>query len=107
MKIILSPAKKMNMDLETMQPLGLPEHLEQTKELLFWLRGKSKEELTVLWGCNDKIAEQNFRRLEQMNLTKDLTPAVLAYEGIAYQYMAPAGYCGEALRCCCAGRAEM
>ena len=92
MKIILSPAKKMNMDLETMQPLGLPEYLERTKEILFWLKGKSKEELTALWGCNDKIAEQNFRRLEQMDLTKDLTPAVLAYEGIAYQYMAPAVY---------------
>ena len=29
-------------------------------------------------------------RLEQMNLREQLTPAVLAYEGIAYQYMAPA-----------------
>ena len=40
--------------------------------------------------CYDKIAEQNVQRLKTMDLTKNLTPAVLAYEGLAYQYMAPA-----------------
>jgi hypothetical protein len=42
-----------------------------------------------LWKCNDKIAEQNFGRLEQMSLYRNLTPAILSYEGIAFQYMAP------------------
>ena len=37
----------------------------------------------------DKIAEQNFNRLENMDLYHLLTPAVLLYEGIAFQYMAP------------------
>ena len=90
MKIILSPAKKMNVDVETLQPLGLPVFLEDTKKILDWLKEKSYEELKKLWSCNDKIAEQNVQRLEQMNLEKNLTPAVLSYEGIAYQYMAPA-----------------
>ena len=90
MKIILSPAKKMNMDLEHSGPLGLPVFLDQTEEILAWLKSKSYEELKVLWKCNDKIAQQNVERLEQMNLWEQLTPAVLAYEGIAYQYMAPA-----------------
>lgn len=90
MKIILSPAKKMKEDLENLAPLGLPAFLGRTEELLSWLRSKSHEELKKLWGCNDKIAEQNFVRLETMDLNKRLTPAVLSYEGIAYQYMAPA-----------------
>ena len=90
MKIILSPAKKMKEDLESLAPLGLPALLGRTEELLSWLRSKSHEELKKLWGCNDKIAEQNFVRLETMDLNKRLTPAVLSYEGIAYQYMAPA-----------------
>ena len=89
MKIILSPAKKMNMDLEHLQPMGLPEMLGQTEELLLWLKSRSREELKTLWGCNDQILEQNVARLEQMDLRNKLTPAVLAYEGIAYQYMAP------------------
>ena len=90
MKIILSPAKKMNMDTDSLAPMGLPTFLDKTVEILAWLKHKSHEELKALWKCNDKIAEQNVKRLESMDLYKNLTPAVLAYEGIAYQYMAPA-----------------
>lgn len=90
MKIILSPAKKMNIDTDSLEPIGLPEFIDKSTEILIWLKDKSKEELKELWGCNDKIAEQNFKRLETMNLYQQLTPAVLSYEGIAYQYMAPA-----------------
>ncbi len=90
MKIILSPAKKMNMDPDRLAPAGLPDFLDQTEEILVWLRDRSYEELKALWKCNDKIVQQNIARLEQMELRSQLTPAVLAYEGIAYQYMAPA-----------------
>lgn len=89
MKIILSPAKKMNVETDILPPSGLPEYLDRTEVILSWLRSKSFGELKKLWGCNDKIAEQNFERLGHMDLRKNLTPAVLAYEGIAYQYMAP------------------
>lgn len=90
MKIILSPAKKMNVDQERLAPLGLPAFLDQTEVILSWLKGKDREKLKKLWGCNDKIVEQNMVRLEHMDLRDQLTPAVLSYEGIAYQYMAPA-----------------
>lgn len=89
MKIILSPAKKMNMVPDRLAPSGLPDFLDQSEEILVWLRDRSYEELKTLWKCNDKIAQQNIARLEQMELRSQLTPAVLAYEGIAYQYMAP------------------
>ena len=89
MRIILSPAKKMNVDTDTLEPIGLPAFIDKSTEILAWLRSKSKEELKALWECNDKIAEQNCKRLETMDLYKQLTPAVLAYEGIAYRYMAP------------------
>ena len=89
MKIILSPAKKMNMVPDRLAPSGLPDFLDQTEEILSWLRDRSYEELKTLWKCNDKIVQQNIARLEQMELRDQLTPAVLAYEGIAYQYMAP------------------
>lgn len=89
MKIILSPAKKMNTDTDTLAYEGLPVFLDQAEEILKWLRAQSGTELQKLWGCNDKIAEQNFKRLKDMDLRKNLTPAILSYEGIAYQYMAP------------------
>ena len=90
MKIILAPAKKMNMDLDSLDYMDLPECLQQTEEIMYWLKSKSYEELKKLWKCNDKIAEQNFQRLAHMELREQLTPAILSYEGIAYQYMAPA-----------------
>lgn len=94
MKIILSPAKKMITDTDSILPLGLPAFLDKTKEILDWMKGKNKEELKLIWKCNDKIAEQNFDRLENMNLYKMLTPAILSYEGIAFQYMAPSVFEG-------------
>jgi hypothetical protein len=90
MRIILSPAKKMNVNTDLLDIQGMPIFLSQTEEILSWLKSKSNEELKKIWGCNDKIAEQNFERLEHMDLNHVLTPAVLSYEGIAYQYMAPA-----------------
>lgn len=90
MRIILSPAKKMNTDPDTLEYRSLPVFLEQTQKLLIWLQGKSYAELKALWGCNEAIARQNVERLKTMNLKQNLTPAVLSYEGIAYQYMAPA-----------------
>ena len=89
MKIILSPAKKMITDTDSIAPDGLPEFIEKTTEIQSWLKSKSKEELKDIWKCNDKIAEQNFNRLGNMNLYQMLSPAVLSYEGIAFQYMAP------------------
>ena len=90
MRIILSPAKKMNINTDSLAPLCLPEYIDSTVEILSCLKHKSHDELKKLWGCSDKIAEQNYERLENMNLYDNLTPAILSYEGIAYQYMAPA-----------------
>ena len=90
MKIIISPAKKMNVDTDTLAPEGVPVFLEETEELLAWMRQLSWLEAKELWKCNDRIADQNYQRLQEMDLRRNLTPAVVSYEGIQYQYMAPA-----------------
>lgn len=89
MKIIISPAKKMNVDTDSLPVRDLPAFLEQTEELLRVLRSKSPQELQAIWKCNDQITALNAERLRQMDLRRNLTPAILAYEGIQYQYMAP------------------
>ena len=43
MKIILSPAKKMITDTDSIEPVALPEFIDKTTELLSWLKDKSKE----------------------------------------------------------------
>lgn len=89
MRIILSPAKKMNVDLDSIAPQGIPQFISDTETILLWLKSQSKDELQKLWRCNDSITEQNFERIKHMDLYSRLTPAILSYEGIAYQYMAP------------------
>ena len=90
MRIILSPAKKMNMDTDKLDYKDIPVFLEQTEYILSWLRDHSLSELQKLWGCNEKIAKQNYERIRNMDLRSSLTPAIISYEGLAYQYMAPA-----------------
>ena len=63
MKIILSPAKKMITDTDSIAPDGVPEFIDKTSEIQSWLNGKSKEELKTIWKCNEKIAELNINRL--------------------------------------------
>lgn len=89
MRIIISPAKKMAADTDTLPAEGLPAFLAHTERLKTALQGMSRQELQSLWKCNDAITAQNAARLADMNLHRRLTPAVLAYEGIQYQYMAP------------------
>lgn len=90
MRIILSPAKKMNVENDTLTYVDLPVFMKDTENILDWMQKLSYEEAKKLWGCNDQIAELNFQRFAQMDLYSQLTPAILSYEGIAYQYMAPA-----------------
>lgn len=90
MKIIISPAKKMNTKPDELEFYNLPRHMDRTDMLLDELRNMSLEALQALWKCNDKLAQLNYERIQHMNLRENLTPAILSYEGIQYQYMAPA-----------------
>lgn len=89
MRIIISPAKKMNVDTDSLPWLDLPVFLPRTEQLAQTLQGMGYDELKKLWKCNDSIAALNVERLTHMDLHNHLTPALLAYEGIQYQYMAP------------------
>lgn len=89
MRIIISPAKKMNADTDSLSWKSLPAFLSDAEQLCQTLQAITEEELKKLWKCNDSIAKLNVERLANMNLHTRLTPALLAYEGIQYQYMAP------------------
>lgn len=89
MRIIISPAKKMNIDTDSPMGTTSPLFLAETEKIQNALRKLSAKSLQDIWKCNDAIAAQNVERLQRMDLKKHLTPAILSYEGIQYQYMAP------------------
>ena len=90
MRIIISPAKKMKVNTDVIAAMSKPVFLEEAEELLKYLQRLSYDDLKTLWGCSDSIAKENYARIQSMDLHLALTPAVIAYDGIQYTYMAPA-----------------
>ena len=95
MKLLISPAKKMREDTDFLAPRSAPALLEHARVLADWLRGLDYPALKKLLSCNDAIAELNFRRYQEMDFGRANTPALLAYDGIQYQYMAPQLFTSE------------
>lgn len=97
MKIIISPAKKMNMDADTFAAGRMPEFTEDAKVLADAVKALDYKQAKALWKCNDQLAKLNYERFQAMDLERALTPAVMAYEGLQYQHMAPAVFTEGAL----------
>lgn len=89
MKLLISPAKKMRVDRDFLPPETTPALVEQSAILLEELRKLSYPQLKKLLACNDALAQEAFGRFQEMDLPKGETPALLAYDGIQYKYMAP------------------
>ncbi len=88
MKIIISPAKRMMYE-DIISHKQLPVFLDRAEMLMKYLKSLSYDELKKLLVCNDEIAALNYKRYANMDLRKNLTPAILSYDGIQYKYMAP------------------
>lgn len=95
MQIIISPAKQMRVDTDSLESGGKPIFLEDTKKLLGKLLTFNRGELQSLFRANDKITEENYQRYACMDPEKGRTPAVLSYIGIQYQCMAPQVFTGK------------
>lgn len=90
MRFIVSPAKKMNVVDDAFGWRALPRFVDRAAELAEAVRALSYDEAKALWQCSDALAELNFERFRTLNVRGGmLTPAVLAYEGIQYQHLAP------------------
>ena len=81
----------MRVDTDSFACTELPAFMEKTEVLKDWISGLPHEQQKALWACNDKIARQNAERFAHMNLRKNLSPALLAYDGIQYTYMVRGG----------------
>src|SRR5574344_1602216 len=86
MKIIISPTKKMVAETNSFLAETTPLFLKKTQVILNSL---TYEEAKALWKCNDQIAAENRERLKQMELANQLSPAVMSYKGLQFQYMSP------------------
>ena len=89
MKIIIAPAKIMKIDRDSFPIQSKPQFLDKTRILERFLKSRSNEQLKDLWHASENVTKQSILQLENMNLDERLTPAILAFSGIQYQYMEP------------------
>ena len=87
MRIIISPAKKMKRDNDVFLPKERPVFLKETKEILDYLKTLDYDELKSIWKTSDKLTSLNYERIRNMDLEKNLSPAIFSYEGLQYQYL--------------------
>ncbi|MDR2832653.1 MAG: peroxide stress protein YaaA [Streptococcaceae bacterium] len=85
MYIIISPAKKMNINPDDFPVQNQPIFLKEANQLMEIIQGLSIKETKELWQCNDKLNELNYQRFQKMQQTQPLTPAIMSYEGLQYQ----------------------
>lgn len=83
MKILISPAKTMRTGVVRKRE-GEPVFLEKTREILESMRKLSYDEAKVLWKCNDKLAQLNYKRIQEMDL-KNGTAAIFLYDGLQFK----------------------
>ena len=97
MKIIISPAKKMNVNTDDFPVDKLPVFIDDTRILCETIQKLSYAEAKALWKCNDKLAKLNYERFAGMDLERALTPALLSYEGLQYQHTMPVVFTSSAM----------
>ncbi|MDO4280467.1 MAG: peroxide stress protein YaaA [Peptococcaceae bacterium] len=97
MKIIISPAKKMNSDSDLFAAESRPVFAGDAARLVAQLREMDAAALKALWQCSDKLAAENIARLAALDVERAQTPALFAYEGLQYQHIAPTVLSADAL----------
>ena len=90
MKIIISPAMKMIVDRESFPAKSQPQFLAQAQALAAFLKKCSYQELQKIWQSSERTTNEGQRQIKELNLQQkdNLTPAIISYSGIQYQYMA-------------------
>lgn len=90
MKILLSPAKLMKPADDHNYTLSCPHFEKERDELLSVLEKMEPSRLKSVLKVSDKIASEMYGHYQAMKEGRemDVSPAILTYSGIAYQYMA-------------------
>ena len=85
MKIIISPAKKMQDASSDFEIRDTPLYLAKTKQLLQRLQRASYPELQRLWKCSEKLARLNYQRLQDAELQySSMAPDLLEAADLEY-----------------------
>ena len=89
MRIIISPAKRMRDDPDGLAPASVPVFVDDVQKLLSILRSMDFDNLKRLLACNDVLVRRSQQEYQSLDPVHAHTPALIAFDGIQYQYMSP------------------
>ena len=95
MKIIIAPAKNMQLAEDSPYNLTEPVFINEAEILLNKLKKLNFDELKEVYGASDKIVQDNLERLKISFLDRNLSPAILSYVGIAYKHLSASVFTDE------------
>ncbi len=84
MLVVISPAKKLDMDSSYSHTPTQPVFLEHAQELAEVARGLSHDDIRSLMGLSDTLAQLNVERFANFG-TQPEKPAALSFAGDTYQ----------------------
>ncbi len=87
----------MVVDQDSFDVADHPQYLAEAQRILAVMQTLTYEQAKTMWHASDKLAQPAFEVLQHTDLTRQLTPALIAYSGIQYQYMAPGVFTAPAL----------
>ena len=88
MQIIIAPARKMTTDTDSLPVGQLPLFLPFTRQILEAMRKLTYSQARQLWwNCSERIARPNYQWLFKLDLTRQLTPALLAFPHHQYKHI--------------------
>ena len=88
MKILLSPAKMMNLETDAKWKATTPQFLEQSQKIMNVMKEMSATDLEKLMKISKDIADMNVERNQAWNVkptAKKAIPAALAFKGEVYR----------------------
>ena len=98
MKIIISPAKKLNDRKINLQNTSDIQFLNETKYLIKELQKYSLIEIKKMMNISDKLALLNYERFQKWDLdSSDVMPAILLFKGDVYKGLKADSFSNEQL----------
>lgn len=85
MRIIVSPAKTMMQ--EPAEAPSVPVFIRDAGKIRQYLLSLDDDRFAQVMACSRKLTEENRERYRNMDLSRNLTPAAEAYDGIQYKYL--------------------
>ena len=97
MRAFLSPAKQMRPYNRPDAPLRSPRFAADAAQLAEHLRQLAPWQLESLMKISPKLGLQAFSLYQEFGVERPLAPALFAYVGLQYRYLAPEDFTGEEL----------